>query len=232
MVKLKVESREVLGKTLNGLRKTGFIPAVLYGKNIESMSLAVPKKAFIKVHEEAGENAIIDLELPDNKTSQVIVRDTQYNPISDEIIHVDFFAPRMDKKIEAKVELEYIGESPAVKEQGGILIKSVDELEIRCLPKDLPEIVEVDISGLKNFDENIKVKDLKISDKVEVMADPETVVAVISAPRSEEELKGLEEKVEEDVTKVEVEGEKKEEEATEGEAPEAEKAPTEEKQSK
>lgn len=219
MVLLKVKKREGIKENNNQLRKEDIIPGIVYGKNLKATEVMVGKRAFQKVYDEAGENAMIDLDFGDKATKQVIIRETQLDPLSGEFIHVDFFAPRMDKKIEAQLELDYIGESPAVRELGGIFVKSIDKLEIRCLPKDLPDVLKVDISGLKQFDDTLKIKDLKISDKVEVIADPETVIAVVTPPRSEEELKGLEEKVEEDVSKVEVTGEKKEEEeaAPEGE---------------
>ena len=109
----------------------------------------------------------------------------------------------MDEEIEAKVELEFVGESPAVKELGGILIKNMDEIEVKCLPGDLPPKIEVDISRIKNFEDYIYVKDLPVSDKVELLADSENVVAMVTEPRSEEELAELETEVKEDVTKVE-----------------------------
>jgi large subunit ribosomal protein L25 len=98
--------------------------------------------------------------------------------------------------------LVFIGESPAVKEAGAILVKSIDNLEIRCLPKDLPKEIAVDISALKNIEDIIYVKDIKIPEGVEVLQSPETVVAIAEAPRTEEELKGLDEKVETDMDKV------------------------------
>ena len=121
----------------------------------------------------------------------------------------------LDEKIETEIELVFVGESKAVKEAGGILVKSLDKLKIKCFPKDLPPHVDIDISSLNTFDDHIAVKDLKINPAIEIKIDRETVVASVAPPRSEEELKELEGKVEEDVTKVE--GVIKE--APEGEAP-------------
>jgi len=99
--------------------------------------------------------------------------------------------------------LVFIGEAPAVKEQGGILVKSIDKVEVKCLPADLPSHIDVDISVINAFDKHITINDLKIPAKVKIKADLETVVALVTPPRSEEDLAELEEKVEADVTKVE-----------------------------
>ena len=109
----------------------------------------------------------------------------------------------MKEEIETEVELEYVGESLAVKALGGILVKSLDSLEVKCLPADLPSSILVDISALKTFDDHICVKDLKIPAGVEVGIEPDTVVALVAPPRSENELSELEQKVEGDVNKVE-----------------------------
>jgi large subunit ribosomal protein L25 len=138
----------------------------------------------------------------------------------------------MDEKIKTEVELVFVGDSPAVKELSGVLVKNMDKVEIECLPADLPSSIEVDISPMKTFDDYIYVKDLKIGKGVEIELDLETVVALVSPPRSEEELKGLEEKVESDVTTVE--GMVKEEPAEAGEKEPEKKEPEkkEEKKSK
>jgi large subunit ribosomal protein L25 len=145
----------------------------------------------------------------------VIIYEIQKDPVTSNYIHADFFQVRMDEEIEKEVELSYIGEAPAVKELGGVLVKSLDEITVKCLPADLPSEIEVDITVLKTFEDHITVKDLKISPKVKFDIDQETVVALVAPPRSEEELEGLSEKVEEDVTKVE--GVIKEEKPEEGE---------------
>ena len=123
--------------------------------------------------------------------------------MTDKYTHVDFFQVRMDEEIETEVELNFVGESPAVKEQGGILVKNISEITVKCFPGDLPSEINVAISVLKTFDDRICIKDLKISPKVKIDLEPETVVALVEEPRSEAELAGLSEKVEADVAKVE-----------------------------
>ena len=129
------------------------------------------------------------------------------------------------EKIEAEIPLEFIGESPAVKELAGVLIKSMDEIPVSCLPGDLPKEFIADISKLKTFEDHIKISDLDISEKVKVLIEPGTIIASVAPPRSEEELTRLDEKVEEDVSKVEGIAEKVPEEiAGVPESPEKEKA--------
>jgi large subunit ribosomal protein L25 len=193
---------------------TDSMSCVLYGNKIDNLTLWVKNKDFKNIYERAGESTIIKLKLADGEERNVIIKEVQRDILSNMPIHTDFYQVRMDEEIEAEIELVFIGESPAVKELGGVLVKSIDELSVKCLPGDLPPKIEVDISRLKTFDDYIYIKDLSISDKVEVMDDAETIVAMVSPPRSEEELADLENEVKEDVTKVE--GVVKEDEPAEG----------------
>jgi large subunit ribosomal protein L25 len=202
-VELKAKKREVFGRKTNKKRKEGLIPAVVYGKNVEPVPVWISELDFKRLLKKSGESTMISLNIDGKNNRNVIIYETQKDPLSERFIHLDFFQVRMDEEIETEVELEYIGESPAIKELGGMLVKNIDEIEVKCLPGDLPSKIEVDISVLKTFDDHICIKDLTIPDKVKTDLDPETVVALIEAPRSEEELGKLDEKVEVDVTKVE-----------------------------
>ncbi|MFA5777088.1 MAG: 50S ribosomal protein L25 [Parcubacteria group bacterium] len=215
-VNLKSKTREEVGngKKLDSFRKNGMIPAVMYGHKIKAQNIWVKYLEFEKAYNEAGESTVIELEIGDKKVN-ALVHDIQVDPMTGKFSHIDFFQVRMDEKIETNIPLEFIGESPAIKELGGMLVKSLDEIKISCLPADLPSEITVDISKIKTFDDHIKIKDLDISDNVKVLDDEEMTVALVEAPRSEEELASLEEKVEEDVTKVE--GVVKETPAEEGE---------------
>lgn len=222
-VKLAVKSRDVFGRKTKKGRKEGLIPAVVYGRGIESTSLWVKALDFKRLIAKSGESTMISLEIDGKNDRNVIIYDIQNDPVSGNFSHVDFFQVRMDEEIETEVELVYVGEedAPAVKELGGVLVKNMDNVTVKCLPGDLPSQIEVNVLALKTFDDRITIADLKVSEKVKIDLDPETVVALVSPPRSEEELGKLEEKVEADVTKVE--GVVKEEEKTEGEAKETEK---------
>lgn len=219
-VELKAEIRDVFGKKVNKNRKKGLIPAVVYGKKVKSESLWINELDLERLLKKSGESTMIGLETGGKNGRNVIIYEIQRHPVTDKIIHVDFFQVRMDEEIETEVELQFIGESPAVRDLGGVLVKNMDEIEVKCLPGDLPSHIDVDVSVLKTFDDRILVKDLNVSEKVEIKPDSETIVALVSQPRSEEELGKLDEKVEADVTKVE--GVVKEEAPAEGEEPKKE----------
>lgn len=210
-MELQVKKREIIGKKVEKLREAGMIPAELYGHDSENVHLSVPAKEFMKLFKEAGESTIINLDLGNEKLP-VLIHDLQKNPLTDEISHIDFYQVRMDEEITASVPLEFVGEAPAVKEKGGILIKAVQEIEIEALPADLPHKIEVDLIGLSDIGRSIHVKDLKIGEKVKALIDAETVVATVTEPAKEE----VEEKPI-SVEEVEVEGEKEKDEKEEKE---------------
>jgi large subunit ribosomal protein L25 len=183
--------------------KTSDIPAVLYGREVENVILWLDQKKFSHIYEEAGESTVFKLAVDGKDERNVLIKDVQRDILSGVVRHVDFYQVRMDEEIEAEVELVYIGESAAVKELGGILVKNMDAVSVKCLPGDLPSEIEVDISTIKTFDDYIYVKNLPVSEKVEVLVDSETVVAMVSEPRSEQDLADLDTEIKEDVTKVE-----------------------------
>jgi len=180
---LKAETRKKEGKKTDA--PLGTIPGVLYGRGIKNVLLWFSRREFNRIREEAGESTIFKIQLPDGDERNVLIKEIQRDILNGKPTHVDFYQVRMDEKIEANVELDFVGESQAVKDLGGILIKNIDEIEVKCLPGDLPSKIEIDISRIKKFDDYIYVKDLPVSDKVEVLADPENVVAMVSEPRSE-----------------------------------------------
>lgn len=218
MLELKATPREEFGKKVNKKRKTGQIPAVIYGHGIKSEALYVPSGDFSKIHKEAGASSMVGLDIG-GKKKNVLIHDISRDPLSDEIIHIDFYQVRMDEKIKAKVPLVFIGESEAVKAEGGVLVKNIQEIEVEALPSDLPHHINVDISSLKSFKDHIYIKDLSFDDKkVKIFIDTEEIVALVTPPRSEEELAALEQKVEASVEEIKVVG--KEEKAQEEILPE------------
>ena len=200
-ISLKSTVRQEIGKKADKLRKQDMIPAVMYGNKIAAQNLAVNYIDFKRVYEKAGESALVELDLVGKKLN-VLIHDIQLAPMSGKITHIDFFQVNMKEEVETEIPLEFVGEAGAVKALGGVLIKNMDSIEVKCLPADLPEKYEIDISKLATFDDVIAVKDLKISDKVEILLDGETVIALVAAPRTEESLADLDSKVEADVTKV------------------------------
>jgi large subunit ribosomal protein L25 len=200
-IALKAIIRTEIGKKANKLRSQDLIPAVMYGNKVSAQNISVNYNEFKKVYSKAGESALVELEV-EGKKLNVLIHDIQLAPMSGRYTHIDFFQVNMKEEVETEIPLEFVGEAPAVKALGGVLIKNMDEISVKCLPADLPEKYVIDISSLATFDDVIAVKDLKISDKIEILLDGETVIALVSAPRSEESLADLNSKVEEDVTKV------------------------------
>ena len=183
-IELQAEKRESIGKALNSLRKEGFLPSVVYGHDFEAMPIKIKYADFDKVFKMAGESTLINLKIND-KEEPTVIKDIQKDPISDKIIHADFYRVNLKEKIKAKVTLVIIGESEAIR-NGGILVKTVNELEVEALPQDLPHELRVDISGLKNFGDHIQIKDIVLPDGVKIEANLEDTVALVQEPRKEE----------------------------------------------
>ncbi len=193
------------------IRRKGLIPAVIYGHGIKNQLLAVKANEFNHIYQKAGESRFVDLTIEKETPVKVLIHDTQKDPLSGNYIHVDFYQIRTDEKITTKVPLKFTGVSKAAKEEEGILVKNIDELEVTCLPNNLVSEIVVDISPLKTFDDAIHIKDLKLPQGIEISNNPEEVVATVTPPRSEEELEELEKEAEADVDQVEITTEKKEE---------------------
>jgi large subunit ribosomal protein L25 len=203
-IKLSATLREKMtGTQLNKARKEGKIPGILYGHKKAPKMLWVDFLTFSKVYAVAGESSIILLELEKDKKASVIVQDMSHDAMSNRVDHIDFFEVSMDEELEARIPLEFIGEAPAVREQGGILVKTLEEVSVSCLPKDLPHSITLDLSTLIDFSTNIQVKDLVLPKGVKVLTDELTTIVLVEAPRTEAQMAALDEKVEADVTKVE-----------------------------
>lgn len=136
------------------------IPAVVYGSGTENLSLVVNRVEFEKVFKQSGESGLISLKLADGKELPVIVKDIQTEAVKHRIIHIDFFKVNMNETVVAEVSLHFVGEAPAVKNYGGVVVEHMDNIEIECLPSDLVQNLEVDLSGLVNIGDAIHVKDI------------------------------------------------------------------------
>ncbi|MBU2633302.1 50S ribosomal protein L25 [Patescibacteria group bacterium] len=207
-IQLKAEKRDIFRKKLKEARKRGQIPAVMYGSEQENTSLFVQRVDFEKAWRKAGESVVIELEIGKEK-AQVVINDVALDPLTHKPQHVDFYAVDLKKKITASVPLVFIGESSAVKNLGGVLVKVIHDIEVEGLPESLPKEIEVDISALETFEDKVMVKDLKLSEGINVAIDGEDAVALVEKPR-EEEIK--EEPGEIDMSAIEATGEKGEKE--------------------
>ncbi len=216
--------RTAVGRnSVERLRAKGMIPAVVYGHNVTPQSLMVAVNPFSKLYKAAGESSLVDMIIGEEKPIKVIIHDIQRDPVSNAFTHIDFYQVNMSEKITAEVELVFEGIAPAVKELGGILVKNLTHIKIECLPADLPHTITIDITTLHQFNDNIRISGITIPNGVTVLHDANETIVLVTAPRSEEELKALEETVVENVQAVEVSGaaekeaEQREKEAAAGE---------------
>ncbi len=228
---IEATKREELGRKAKHVRSEMKIPAVLYGNKVESKPITVGRTDFIKLLKSAGYSSLIDVNIDGGEPVKTVLKNVQVHPISMDPIHADFYQVDMNKEMEATIPLKFIGESRAVKEEGGTLVKALDEVDIRCLPANLPALIEVDLSVLNTFDDSISINDLKLPEGVETI-EGDLTIANVARPLTEEELKALEESQIGDVQAVVSEGDEKKE-GEEGEAAEGEEkkeeAPAEEK---
>lgn len=190
MAEIKAEKRVVIGKQTKILRNKGFLPAVLYGAGVPAMSLTVPIREFQKILAEAGETSLVTVSV-EGKPHNVLIHDVAKDPMTLAPIHADFYAVRMDKPIEANILLAFVGEAPAVKNEGGILVKVLHELAVKALPKDLPHEIIVDISRLEKFEDKIHIKDIALPAGVIAEGDADEVIALVEPPRSDADLEEL-----------------------------------------
>jgi large subunit ribosomal protein L25 len=214
---LNVEKRDLTKKFPKAHRvesKTESLRGVFYGKKEVSTPISISYIEFKKVWKEAGNSSLIVLKGV-GEDKEVVIQDMDIDPVFGRVRHVDFYVIERGKVMEADVLLEFIGESPAVKELGGILVKALRELKIEVMPKDLPKNIEVDVSILKTLDSKIFVKDLILPDSAKALDDTNEVVALITEAEEEE----VEEVTEApDLADIEIEqkGKKEEEQESEG----------------
>lgn len=214
-IALKASLRTEIGKTeLKKIRKQGLVPAVVYHKGEEAVSISLPEKEFVKILRTAGgENLLINLtiEKSKKKACTVLIKEVQHHPVKRNVLHVDFSEVSLTEKIIVEVEVVAKGQSIGVKQEGGMMDHPLRMVKIQCLPTDIPKSIDVDVSALKLGD-SIHVRDLKVSEKLKILNDADSLLFQVRLP--------VEEKVEDataEAPEVEVMREKKEEEAPAGE---------------
>ncbi len=170
--------------SVKNLRKQGQIPGVVYGNNVENTQIQCNEVALMKAFVKAGESTLVDLDIG-GKTMPVLFHMVDFDPVSDRMNHVDFYAVDMKKEVEAEVPVHFEGESPAVKE-GAVLVKALDAISVRCLPANLPHNIPVELSKLVEMGSSLTVRDIKIPEGVEILTDMDAVIVVAQEPRVEE----------------------------------------------
>lgn len=221
MLYLNATIRKELGKSVKKLRKEGNLPAILYGRKIKSTPITLNYKSFASVYKEAGETTLISLNIEKENNNEkvndvekenvVLIRDLEINPITRLYTHVDFHQVPLDEEIEIEVPLIFINESPAVRNQEGVLVRNLYKIGVRALPKDLPHDIEVDLSVLAKVGDAIAVKDLSAPAGVAFNIADNLTVALIAA-HEEEEVAPVEEAAGVPAAEIKTEGEEKREE--------------------
>lgn len=210
-VVLQVQERNK-AQGIHTLRKGGNIPGVVYGLGMAAQSIQIPKIALRKLFSSGLAGSLIDLQVGTAAPLKVIVQDTQFDPVRDTIIHVDFRKVDLLKKIRTEVPVRFVDVAPAVKDLGGTLMHAIGSVEIECLPDKLVKEIVISIAPLATFDDALRVRDVVLPEGVTIINRPEDVIAMVKPPRTEEELAALDQKVEEDIEAVKVEEKGKEEE--------------------
>lgn len=181
-IELRATTREVLGKKVRFLRRQGITPVHLFGHHIESMALQCDSGQLQHVVAQAGKTRLIGLRLDKAKKSRnVVVREIQRDSQTGELLHIDFYEVRMAEKIKVEVPIVLVGEAPALKSKGSMLMQEMSKLTIGCLPDEIPPTIELDLSSLTEAKQAIQVKDITLGEGITIFDDPEYVVAKISA---------------------------------------------------
>jgi large subunit ribosomal protein L25 len=210
-MQLKATPRQPLGKRSRRLLREGKLPAIVYGHNTEATPITLDKLEFQKVFLKSGRTQLVDLVLDGDRTEKVLVREIQTHPRRLGPIHVDFYQVNLQEKIEVEVPVRLVGESGPVKQGDGDVLQPLHSIRVECLPSDIPESFEVDISPLEEIEAELRVSDIKVPSGVTVLDDPEELVVKIVHKR--------ELKVEEEVPVAEAAVPAEGEAAAEGEAP-------------
>jgi large subunit ribosomal protein L25 len=214
---LKAAKRHIEGKKVSALRREGVTPAHLFGPKVESQTIQVDTATLKRALGEAGHTGLINLHLGHEKSPRtVMVREVQIDTFKNELLHVDFYQVLLTENIKVDVPLILVGESAAAKTKGNTLVQELNQLTIQCLPGNIPSTISVDVAPLITADQMVRVRDLQIGKDIQVINDPDVVVARIAVE--------VVERVEE---KPKAEGEEEAEAAAEGEEAEAKKEPTE-----
>lgn len=204
IVELQVKLRSGSGKSYNNrMRNQGLVPAVVYGKEVDdNFNLLVPGQAMEKVIATSGHNAFLKIKIDDNNQEfSVLLREIQRHPVKGILNHLDFYQVSMSEKLDTAVPLVLVGEAVGV-EQGGVLQHILREAEIRCLPLDIPNLIEVDVSQLEIGD-SISVGEIKAPEGVEITSEPEEMIVLVAAPELEVEEDDEDEDILEDGEDVE-----------------------------
>jgi large subunit ribosomal protein L25 len=186
-VTLKLEPRADRGRHLQALRRQGRLPAVIYGHNVDPVTVIVEGREFVRAFQKVGRNQLVDLQLGEEPVRKALIREVQRSPRDGDLLHVDFYQVNLTEKIESEVPIEIEGEVELVSKGEADLQRGLHVLKVECLPTDLPPVITVDVSGLKEIDDEIRVKDLTIPPGCEILDEPDDLIVKVAAHREEVE---------------------------------------------
>jgi large subunit ribosomal protein L25 len=184
---LVARPRTIVGKATARLRREGLIPANIYGHHEASQAIQIEAMAFTTLQRQHATRNIIVLRLPDASSQTVLIRHVEHHPISGKILHVDFARVNLSERIESKIPLHFVGDAPAVKLAGGVVLHLVEALAVDCKASDIVEHLDVDLSPLTEIDAAIHARDIKLPADYKLVVDPDEIIVKISAPRTEAE---------------------------------------------
>jgi large subunit ribosomal protein L25 len=181
---LNVARREVVGKKVGQLRRTGVTPANIYGRNVDSVAVEIPTEDLRQLFKRYGRNEIIYVQI-DGEERPTFVREIQRNPVTDQVLHVDLMQISLTDKVKIDVPIHLVGLSPAVDTFGGVLTHQLNAISVEALPTAVPSSVEVDVSVLTELEQALHVSDIVAPEGVVILDDPEAVVARVATPAAE-----------------------------------------------
>ena len=187
-ISLEVTPRDALGKKVSALRRAGMTPVHLYGKGVASRALQGDTATVARVVSQVGQNIPLYLKVSDASDQELVfVREVQRHPITNQILHVDFYRVEATQRVRGEVPVTLTGEAPAVRVHRGVLMQALYVLAVEALPMDMPERIDVDISHIEALDQDVRVSDIAVDEAITILTDAEELVVRINAPRVAEE---------------------------------------------
>jgi large subunit ribosomal protein L25 len=187
-ISLDVGPRDVLRKKVKALRRSGVTPLHLYGQDMPSLALQADSATVAKIVGQVGRNIALYLKVEGSQDQNLVfVREVQHHPITNRILHVDFYRANVTQRIKGDVPITLLGEAPAVRVHRGILMQSLHQLSVECLPLEMPGKIEIDISGLEELDQGIRVSDFVPGQGISILTDPDELIVRVGSPRVGEE---------------------------------------------
>lgn len=181
---IKAQPRDVTGKQVRALRRAGRLPAVIYGRHIQPVAISLDTKEASRLLPGLSRSSLLIVDV-DGAKHTTLVREKQRHPVTDDLLHVDFNAVSMSERLRAMVAIVHHGEAPAIKNFDGILVTGAEEVEVECLPADLPENIIIDLSALERIGDAIYVRDIVLSERVNILTPVDEMVVLITAPAIE-----------------------------------------------